>query len=284
MNIGSVFLVSILCLQSALASWNGADYQKSNDTQEKWTKSSIDDIQLRGDEAILDLGCGDGRLTKKLALRVPQGVVVGLDASASMIETAKTIVDEPARGKLTFVVGDAMNFSLEQRFDYVVSFTALHWVRDHDKVIERAATHLKPGGRIHLVFPVKWDNFAQMRATYDAVVKSQKYAQFFTSFEGKTHLQSLDDYLPRLVRNGLKLESMTLRPKETAFETREHFYAWLKGWLFAEFSNIPNELHDVFLNDFIDTYRAQPGAVDDAGRAHWFGYLLEVRAVRVIAR
>jgi len=276
----SVVTLLLLLSCGATAEWNGGDYQKHNQPQAQWSKNYLDNIALRGDEQVLDLGCGDGSLTKKLALRLPKGSIVGLDLSESMIETAKTIVEEDLHERLSFVVGDAANFKLDKKFDLIVSFTALHWVKDHDKVFELAASHLNAGGKIHFVFPVKWDHFPQMLAAFDAALKSPKYAPFLQNHESKVHLQSIDDYFPRLARNGFKLETMMLRPKETVFESRDKMFGFIKGWVFGQFPTIPKEMRDEFVNDFIDTYIAQADAIDAEGNIHYYGYLMELVATR----
>jgi len=69
--------------------FDGAKYQRSSRHQKGWGSGLIDSIAFRGDESILDLGCGDGALTAQLATLVPGGHVLGIDASAGMLETAR---------------------------------------------------------------------------------------------------------------------------------------------------------------------------------------------------
>jgi trans-aconitate methyltransferase len=91
----------------------------------------------RPDERILDLGCGEGALTDKLAALA---AVVGIDASAEQVAAAR------ARG-LDARVGDGGALAFDAEFDAVFSNAALHWMGDQDKVIDGVFRALRPGGR-----------------------------------------------------------------------------------------------------------------------------------------
>lgn len=69
--------------------FDGEKYKKASRHQKEWGNKLISTLQLKGNEAILDLGCGDGTLTKQLFLLAPNGYVIGIDASVGMIKTAK---------------------------------------------------------------------------------------------------------------------------------------------------------------------------------------------------
>src|SRR5260370_36046982 len=84
------------------------------------------DIEREGFERILDLGCGDGEHSGRLALRVPKGFVLGIDSSLSMISAALTC----ARTNLAFRLQDINQLDYEQEFDVIFSNSALHWVKE----------------------------------------------------------------------------------------------------------------------------------------------------------
>ena len=94
-NISIIFAAFIFpfCLttaESASSEWKGPLYRETNGNQAGWARPFLEKIQLKGDERILDLGCGDGKNTKWLSDKVPQGKVVGIDKSASMINAAQS--------------------------------------------------------------------------------------------------------------------------------------------------------------------------------------------------
>jgi len=274
----SVFF--LFSLAGSAKDWNGVAYQKNNFIQDLWAFPLLEKITLSGNERILDLGCGDGNLTKKLAARVPNGKVVGLDLSADMIETARNSIDDVLKDRLSYVVGDATQFELDEQFDVIVSFTALHWVRDQDAVVRQAAKHLKPGGRLYFMLPVHFDLFSQLMQTRTTISSSPKYAAWLSGTESNLHLHSVDAYMRRLLENDFRLHEISVRPKDTTFGSREIMLGWLSAWLFGEYKTIPAEKHNEFANDFLDIYLSQPGAVDERGNGHWYAHFMEVVATK----
>jgi trans-aconitate 2-methyltransferase len=124
--------------------WDPADYQKSSSAQYNWAMALIAGLKLDGKESILDIGCGDGRITAHLAGLVPNGNVLGIDLSPEMIRfAAGKYADHP---NLSFLVGDASDLKFAGEFDLVVSFACLHWVKDHLSVLKAVRQSLVPGG------------------------------------------------------------------------------------------------------------------------------------------
>ena len=87
--------------------WNAADYAANSAVQQTWARELIAQLHLRGDEHILDVGCGDGKVTAEIARAVPRGSVAGVDASAPMIEFARQTFPRGKVPNLEFQVMDA---------------------------------------------------------------------------------------------------------------------------------------------------------------------------------
>jgi trans-aconitate methyltransferase len=92
---------------SPTAEWNAADYAANSAIQQTWARELIAQLQLRGDEHVLDVGCGDGKVSAEIAQAVPRGSVVGVDASAPMIEFARQTFPRGRFPNLEFHVMDA---------------------------------------------------------------------------------------------------------------------------------------------------------------------------------
>lgn len=107
--------------------------------QNEWVNKLISILQLRGNESILDLGCGDGILTEQLSFLVPEGYVLEIDASVGMIEKAEQNVHD----NLKFRHMDISEMDFDNEFDVIFSNAALHWVKDHDKLLKNTYTALK---------------------------------------------------------------------------------------------------------------------------------------------
>src|SRR2546426_1159282 len=126
--------------------WDADTYDRVSDPQVRWGSAVLDRLELRGDEVVLDAGCGSGRLTKLLAELVPGGRVVGLDASAAMAAKASARLGACAP-VLVADLGAAAPFE-RASFDAVFSTATFHWVRDQATLYENLAHLIRPGGRL----------------------------------------------------------------------------------------------------------------------------------------
>jgi trans-aconitate 2-methyltransferase len=104
----------------------------------------LERIDLRGDEVVLDAGCGSGELTAELAARVPRGRVYAVDGSPRMVELARNRLGEQA----TVWVGDLLELEVPEPVDLVFSAATFHWIADHERLFERLRMALKAGGRL----------------------------------------------------------------------------------------------------------------------------------------
>jgi trans-aconitate 2-methyltransferase len=103
-------------------------------------------IDLRGDEVVLDAGCGSGELTAELAARVPRGRVYAVDGSPRMVELAR---ERLGAGPQCHVwVSDLLELEVPEPVDLVFSAATFHWIADHERLFERLRAALKPGGRL----------------------------------------------------------------------------------------------------------------------------------------
>ena len=130
--------------------WDAMDYARHSTVQQAWARELIEKLDLQGNEAVLDIGCGDGKVTAEIASHVPDGSVLGIDSSADMIRTAQSGFAKPEFTNICFEVADACELLFENQFDIVFSNAALHWVRNHIPVLKGIYSSLKNGGRMLL--------------------------------------------------------------------------------------------------------------------------------------
>ena len=110
--------------------------KESHSEHKRWAEEAISKIRIKGNERVLDIGCGDGKITAYIASLVPEGSVVGIDNSAEMISFAQSKFPQLSWPNLSFQYGDATDLQYEGEFDLVVSFASLHWILDHKPVLE----------------------------------------------------------------------------------------------------------------------------------------------------
>ena len=132
--------------------WDGASYDRVSAPQARWGKAVVARLELYGDETVMDAGCGSGRVTEDLLARLPQGRVVALDASPSMLEQARARL-HGGGGRVSFVQADLSTLQppdLEGAapVDAVLSTATFHWVTDHDRLFANLHEVLRPGGQL----------------------------------------------------------------------------------------------------------------------------------------
>lgn len=133
-----------------MTEWNAADYARRSELQAAMAEEVLGLLELKGDERVLDIGCGDGRITVKVAARVPDGAVIGVDASHEMIAFATKQFGPASHPNLRFEVGDARNLPFREEFDLVISFNALHWIPEQDAALQSVRNAMKPDGLAQL--------------------------------------------------------------------------------------------------------------------------------------
>lgn len=136
------------------ADWDARTYDRLAAPQEQWAGEVLERLPLSGEETVLDAGCGTGRVTRLLLDRLPEGRVVGVDGSPSMIELAGDALGADER--VSLILSDLLEFTPEllrehagtDRVDVVFSNATFHWIADHERLFERLAALLRPGGRL----------------------------------------------------------------------------------------------------------------------------------------
>ena len=128
--------------------WDAETYDAIADPQFRWGTAVLYRLELDGDETVLDAGCGSGRVTALLAERLPDGRVIALDGSTSMLETARRRL-APFGDRIRFVLADLMApLPIDEPVDAVLSTATFHWVPDHDALFGHLAAVLRPRGRL----------------------------------------------------------------------------------------------------------------------------------------
>jgi trans-aconitate 2-methyltransferase len=269
-----------------MTDWDAHDYSAHSAAQQEWARELIAKLQLRGNEAVLDIGCGDGRATALIAERLPDGSVLGVDKSASMIVLAREQFPQatvasgpPSRSNLRFRQMDATRLDLPRAFDVAFSSAALHWVGDHEAMLHGVRGCLRPGGRLLFQMGGR-GNAAEVRAVVDEVVARPRWRGFFGGFASPYHFYGPDDYEEWLPCAGFCVARADLLRKDMQHAGREAFLGWLRTTWFPYTDRLPAELRDDFLDDVAVAYLgAYPP--DDQGVIHVRMVRLEVEAASV---
>jgi trans-aconitate methyltransferase len=207
-------------------------------------------------ERILDLGCGEGTLTAQIA--AAGSTVVGIDASPEMIAAAV------ARG-IDARLMDAEQLPYDREFDAVFSNAALHWVRDHDAMLEGVHRALRPGGRFVAEFGGH-GNIAAIQTAIRAVLAAHGWSSNI-----RRYYATEAEYAARLTQHGFAITDIALVPRPTPLPTG------IRGWLHTfERSTLDRLSHiqrEQFLHEVEDLLR--PEICDSSGQ--WTAHYVRLR-------
>lgn len=131
-----------------MAEWNAGVYHRVSDPQLGWGLPVLARLAPAGNERVLDVGCGTGRLTEHLLDRLPGGGVVAVDRSAAMLHTARRHLSARHGHHVRFVHADAAALPFAGAAAAIFSTATFHWVLDHDRLFASLFTALAPGGRL----------------------------------------------------------------------------------------------------------------------------------------
>ncbi|MGA9098807.1 MAG: methyltransferase domain-containing protein [Methanotrichaceae archaeon] len=232
--------------------WNPEDYEKSSSAQYNWAIGLISKLDLRGDERILDIGCGDGKITSGIASLVPNGSVLGIDISQGMIEFAKDKYTRDKCRNLSFQLVDASSLDYKEEFDLVVSFACLHWIKDHLSVLRGVRRSLKPGGKI--IFQCGGSgNASKILNIAEGMIRSERWSKYFQGFTFPYYFYGPEEYGTWLYQAGLRALRVELLSKDMV-----HTKAGLEGWIRTTWlpyiERIPEDMRQVFLGEVADIY------------------------------
>ncbi|MDD2755001.1 MAG: methyltransferase domain-containing protein [Methanothrix sp.] len=254
--------------------WNPADYEKSSSAQFNWAMALIADLLLEGDERILDIGCGDGRITAHLAGLVPNGSVLGIDLSPEMIGFASS--KHAGQTNLSFQVGDASSLHFIEQFDLVVSFACLHWIPDHLPVLKSVQQSLVPGGRFLMQCGGR-GNAARILDLTGDLIKSLRWKEYFIGFSFPYHFYGPQEYSLWLAEAGLRPLRTELVAKDMIHQGQAGLEGIMRNTWLPYTQRLPAHLQGEFVKEIAGMYLDRY-PLDENGQAHVQMMRLEVEA------
>lgn len=228
-------------------SWDTELYEAKHDFVWKFGAGVVELLDPKPGERILDLGCGTGHLTAKLAHSGAE--VVGLDASLEMIGQARQ--NFPA---LSFIAGDAAEMTFQSEFDAVFSNAALHWMTAAQRVIERIAQALRPGGRLVAELGGKGNIAHILNAVLRVLPRFNDGAEIPAS---RTYFPSIPEYGALLEAAGLELRTAFLFDRPTPLDGEDGMDNWLRQFTAYYFETVPRARRDEAIAATIEALRPQ---------------------------
>jgi len=234
--------------------WDASTYDRVSHIQQEWAAAVLDRLPLRGDETVLDAGCGSGRVTAMLLERLPRGHVVAVDSAPSMVEHARAALGDRA----TVIQSDLLDLELDEPVDAAFSNAVFHWVPDHGLLYHRLHAALRPGAPLVAQYGGA-GNVEQFHRTAKAVGAEEPYAEHLAGWHGPwnfTAAEQARDWLEAAGFGEIRawLEPRPMRPDEP----RDYIRAVCLG---PHLKRLPEELRGPYV-DAVAERMGDPPTID----------------------
>jgi trans-aconitate methyltransferase len=237
-----------------MAEWNASGYQSISSLQETIATKQLSRLTLGDHDRVLDIGCGNGKVTAMIASRIPDGFVLGIDASQNMVSFAQENYGAPIQPNLQFEVADARSLTYSHKFDQIVSFNALHWIPEQDAVLRSIHKALKPEGQALLRF-VSAGSRQSIEEVIEEVCQLPHWQSYFQQHSKPYYHPTPEAYRTLAEQNGLQVLRIQVEDTAWDFQTRTAFLAYCRVTL-AEWTRFLPELEwTEFITDVLDHYQ-----------------------------
>lgn len=232
--------------------WNAVAYDDLSDPMFEWGMGLLGTVGLKGDERVLDAGCGSGRLTEELLKQLPVGEVVALDFSPKMLEQARQRL-AGFGGRVEFVHASLGEFELAEKVDGIFSNAVFHWVADHRAMFRSLHRALRPGGWLVAQF----GGVGNLARTYERAHEVAEQARFHEFLKGSEddphfgpHFEDSPGTRERMEAAGFQVSEAKLHTVVPHFERRERYEAFLETVVLRQPAmKLPEELRREFLEE-----------------------------------
>ncbi|HKU27114.1 MAG TPA: methyltransferase domain-containing protein [Candidatus Sulfotelmatobacter sp.] len=227
--------------QSVLREWNSTAYHRLSTPQVSWGKKVLSRLKLRGNETVLDAGCGTGRLTAELLEALPKGRVVAIDLSQNMLRSAREHLSAHFGNRLNLIACDFLHLPLKRVVDVVVSTAAFHWVLDHDRLFRNLHDVLVPGGWLEVQCG-GGPNVARVRERAGALTATPKFSAYFTGFHEPWLFEDAEGAAERLRKAGFDEVQTSVEAAPTRMDDAAHYSDFVRNIiLWRHLEQIPSE-------------------------------------------
>jgi trans-aconitate methyltransferase len=206
--------------------WDAPTYHRVSTPLVELGQRVLARLPLRGDETVIDAGCGSGRLTADLLERLPRGRVIAVDASANMLRAAADYLVPRFGDRVSFVEADLQTLTLPAPVDAIFSAATFHWVPDHPRLFRHLFAALRPGGRL-VAQCGGGPNIAGLRARVAALAARPPYAASFAGWSEPWEFADAETTAARLGDAGFAAVETWLEPAPIRQENAAAYHEYL---------------------------------------------------------
>lgn len=251
MNVGFSRAFCLRTIVAAKFEWDANAYEDVSQVQLNWGKALLETHEWRGDERVLDAGCGTGALGEEILQRIPKGELVAVDHDTKMVEAATPRLAKHGERARVFAA-DLLALPPTDPFDLIFSNAVIHWIQDHDKLFLEFFRHLKPGG--HLIAQGGGEgNLQRVRSVTESLRRDAAYASYFRDWKAPWNYEDDSSTEERLLITGFVDSKVSLTPAPITFPDDRSFAKFANAVILRPYLGVlpTPQLRLKLLEDFV---------------------------------
>lgn len=253
--------------------FDGKKYEKASTHQKEWGNKLISELKLIGNEKILDLGCGDGKLTENLSSLVPNGYVLGIDSSEGMIDVAK----QKEKNNLKFRLLDINKLELLEKFDVIFSNATLHWIKNHNELWKKIKVILSNKGIVRFNFAANGNCASFFKVIRNAIALDE-YKEYFKDFGWPWYMPTIEEYEKIIGPFSFSEKKVWPENADRLFPDRESIIGWINQPSIVPFIKYIDESKKEKFRNYVIEHVIQDTVQKDGG------YFESFRRINVFAK
>ncbi len=227
-------------------SWNPATYNKFK--SERFTPffDLLALVKVKEGLSVIDLGCGTGELTRKLADALPQSTVLGIDSSAEMLKDSKAFENDSVKFECKSI---EEQLKTKQKWDVVFSNAAIQWTDNHEKLIPQLISITKPGGQLAIQMPDQHSNISNI--LLNELAAEEPYKTALNNWTRVSPVLPIDNYAQLFFENGST--SMTVYEKiyPLILQDTDALFDWVSGTALIPYTErLQGKIKENFISEY----------------------------------
>jgi trans-aconitate 2-methyltransferase len=218
--------------------WDAVSYHRLSNRQHEWGQKVLARLALRGDETIIDAGCGTCRVTSELAGLIPRGRVLAVDLSENMLVKARGYLSSAEAGgnqksiitnqksPIHLICADLAALPFREIADGIFSTAAFHWVKDHDRLFQNLHIALKPGGWLEAQCG-GGPNLLRLRQRAEVLMSRAPFAPYFAGWQPPQFYADQQSTEQRLRAAGFLGIAVWVHPAGFAIDNADEYRQYL---------------------------------------------------------
>ncbi len=263
--------------------WDAKNYHKVSSIQETWALELLSKRKWKGNEVLVDAGCGTGRVTKIISNILKEGKIYAIDLDHNMIENAKLNLKD--QENVIFIKSDLSTVELPEPVDIIFSNAVIHWIKDHYNLFRNFLKLLKQSGEILIQCGGK-GNLETIQSILDLTRKSNVFKGYFQDWEDPWNFATAEETFSIMERVGFKKIETSLSKKIAKFSSSKEYKLFMKTVVMKPYlsylpSDYNNQITDSFMDRFFKHYKKSVKGLTKVPNGHNINYTrLNIRAFK----